>query len=89
MNQNNDQRGNRLLKFILMTAVQLKGRLSQNVHQIISTTKIEALNPLVSQSKEITCKTDEVPFNMEIFSLNQFFSEFEEEVMNVHPNKHF
>jgi len=39
------------------------------MHQIISTTEIEALNPPVSQSKETTCKTVEVPFNMKIFSL--------------------
>jgi hypothetical protein len=72
-----------------MTALQLKGWLNKKVHQIISTTEVEALNPLVSQSKETTYKIVEVPFNMKIFSLKQFCSEFEEEVMNTHPNKHF
>jgi hypothetical protein len=89
MDKNNDQSGNRLLTFILMTALQSKGWLSKRVHQIISTTEIETLKLLVSQSKETKRKTAEVPFNMKIFSLKQFCSEFEEEVMNIHPNKHF
>jgi len=49
---------------------------------------MEALNPPVSQSKENTCKIAEVLFNMKIFSLQQICSEFEEEVMDIHPNKH-
>ena len=60
----------------------------QNVHQIISTIEMEALNTPVSQSKETTCKIVEVPFNMKIFSLKQFCSEFEEEITDIHPNKH-
>jgi len=58
---------------------------SKNIHQITSRTETEALNPPVSQSKETTCKFVEVPFNVKIFSLNQFCSEFEDDVMTYTP----
>ena len=71
-----------------MSPLQGKGWVSKTVQQIISTTEIEVLKPPVSQSKETTWKIIGVHFNKKIFSLKQFCSEFEEEVMDLHPSEY-